>query len=143
MEGSTPRAAHVRLAQVLLIALMVVGSLALWVVIPVFWIWLASRLQKGSSPTLGPYLLVLFGIPVSMVIVGKILTNLNGLYSRVTGKDHHVRVRMPWNQSMRGERTITRAPRTVLDVVMVISVGSAAFVFLIWFFFFAHATLPG
>ena len=79
MEGSTPTAANVRLAQVLLIALMVVGSLALWVVIPVFWIWLASRLQEGSSPTLGPYLLVLFGIPISMVIVGTLLANLNCL----------------------------------------------------------------
>jgi hypothetical protein len=143
MEGSTPRAANVRLAQVLLIALMVVGSLALWVVIPVFWIFLASRLQKGSEPTLGPYLLVLAGIPISMVIVGKLLSKLNAVYSSVTGKDHHVTVRMPWNQSMRDGRQPTRAPRTVLDVVMVISVASAGFVFLIWFFFFAHATLPG
>ncbi len=52
-----------------------------------------------------------------------------------------VRVRMPWHRSMRGEDD-SRAPRSVLDVVMVISVSGALLVFAGWFFFFAGSPLP-
>ena len=53
-----------------------------------------------------------------------------------------VRVRMPWHRSLRGEEE-GRAPQQILDVVMVISVMSAGFVFLVWFLFFAGSSLPG
>jgi hypothetical protein len=42
---------------------------------------------------------------------------------------------------MRGERGSTR-PRTVLDVVMVWSVGVAVVVMGFWFFFIAGSSLP-
>jgi len=42
----------------------------------------------------------------------------------------------------RGERAPQRRT-TVLELVMMISVGLALFVFAVWFFFFAHASLPG
>ena len=51
-----------------LILLMAVGSVFLWIGVPVGWLYLASRMVKTSQPTLGPYLLVIFGIPVTMVI---------------------------------------------------------------------------
>ena len=127
---------------VALIALMVVGSLLLWIGIPVGWIFLASRMVKSSQPQMGPYAMVLFGIPISMVIVGKGLSKLNQVYGDVTGTTPHVNVQVPWLRSMRGERESHR-PRTVLDVVMVVSVASAVFVMAIWFFFFAGSSLPG
>ena len=145
MEGSAPQApltGSTRAAQVALIALMAIGSIALWIVIPVGWIWIASQMQKGSQPSLGPYLMVLFGVPISMVIMGKMLSKLNRVYANVTGKDYHVKVQMPWHKSMRGERDVGR-PRTVLDVVMVISVLTAGAAFGIWFFVFAGSSLPG
>jgi hypothetical protein len=126
----------------LLLLGMVLGSLALWIAIPLFWIWLASHLQSGSQPSLGPYLLVLVGIPVSMVIVGKLLGRLNRIYAEVTGTAATVRVRAPWHRSLRGERDSGR-PRTVLDVVMVTSVSVALIAFAIWFFVFAGSSLPG
>ena len=145
MEGRTPPApvsGSVRVAQVALIALMALGSLALWIVIPIGWIWIASQMQEDSAPSLGPYLLILFAIPISMVIVGKALSKLNQVYSNVTGKDHHVRIHLPWNQSLRGDSTKDR-PRTVLDIVMVVSVASAGLAFAVWFFVFAGSSLPG
>jgi hypothetical protein len=42
---------------------------------------------------------------------------------------------------MRGEDD-SRPPRSVLDVVMVISVSVAATAMAIWFFFFAGSSLP-
>ena len=131
-----------KLAALILILLMIVGSLVLWIGIPVGWIVLASHLTDTSAPTLGPYVLVIFGIPVSMFLFGRFLYRLNALYGDVTGNTPHVQARSAWLKSMRGERENTR-PRTVLDVVMIASVSVAVVAFLIWFLFFAGSSLPG
>jgi len=129
-------------AALFLIFLMAAGSVSLWLVIPVAWIYLASHIVKTTQPTLGPYVLILFGVPISMFIVGKLLYRLNGVYERLTGQASEVRVQLPWHRSMRGERAPQRRT-TVLELVMMISVSLALVVFGIWFFFFAHASLPG
>jgi hypothetical protein len=126
---------------VALIALMAIGSVVMWVVNPVFWLWLASHLEQSSQPGFGPYVLVLLGIPLTMLVVGKGLSQLNAAYGRLTGTTPQVRVKMPWMRSLRGERESGR-PRTVLDVVMVCSVSVAVIAFGIWFFGFAGSSLP-
>ena len=126
-----------RISAVVLIALMAVGSISLWLGIPVAWIYLASRLVDSSQPTMGPYVMVLVGIPVSMVVVGKLLSKLNRVYGSVTHTTPSVRVRSPWMRSMRDGRDVGQ-PRTILDVVMVISVTLALTCFGIWFFLFAE-----
>lgn len=125
------------LVAVVLIALMAVGSVALWLGVPVAWIYLASQLVDSSQPSMGPYVMVLGGIPVTMVVVGKVLSKLNRVYGSVTHTTPEVRVRAPWHRSMRDGRDVGH-PRTVLDVVMVISVSLALTCFGIWFFFFAE-----
>jgi hypothetical protein len=130
-----------RAAAVVLIAVMVVGSLLMWIGAPLFWLWLGSQLQSGSQPTLGPYVLVLVGVVVSMVILGKLLSQLDRLYARVMHADTAVRVRLPWHRSMRGERTSGR-PTRVVDIVMVASVSSALLLFGAWFFLLAGSSLP-
>lgn len=125
----------------LLILLMAIGSIAMWIVVPIFWIWLAGKMQQTSQPSLGPYLLILFGIPITMVVVAKILSQLNALYGRVTGQAPRVRMQMPWHKSMRGERE-ERKQATVLDIVMLVSVSIALVAFTIWFFAFAGSSLP-
>mgnify|MGYP006161112473 CR=1 FL=1 len=130
------------LAKVALIALMAIGSIFLWIGIPVGWLWIGSQIQSDSGQaSFGLYLGVLVGIIVSMVVVGRFLSGLNGAYGRLAGSEM-VRVRMPWHRSLRGEDE-GRAPRQILDVVMVISVMSAGFVFMVWFLFFAGSSLPG
>ena len=129
-------------AKVALIGLMAVGSIFLWIGIPLGWLWIGSQIQSDSGQaSFGLYLGVLVGIIVSMVAIGKLLWSLNGVYGRLTGSEV-VRVRMPWHRSLRGEQE-GRQPRQILDVVMVISVASAGFAFLIWFLFFAGSSLPG
>jgi hypothetical protein len=130
-----------RLAAVLLIALMAIGSVLLWLGIPLGWLYLVSRLVDSSEPSMGPYVLVLVGIPASMVIVGKLLSKLNRAYGELTHSASSQRTRTPWLKSMRGERDAAR-PRTVLDVVMVWSVAVALVCFGIWFFVFAGSSLP-
>jgi hypothetical protein len=132
-----------KFAQVMLIGLMALGSVLLWVANPLFWLWLGSRIQEHQGAGFGPYLLVLGGIAVTMAVVGKGLGSLNRVYGELTGVTPTVRVQMPWHRSMRGERDEdARPPRSVLDVVMVISVSVALLVFGIWFFLFAGSSLP-
>jgi hypothetical protein len=129
------------LAAVLLILLMGIGSIAMWLVVPIGLVYLASQLQDSSQPSLGPYLVVIFGLPIGMVIIGKLLGSLDRYYHRVTGTERDVRVQLPWMKSMRGERDSTR-PFRMLNVVMVISFSLAAICFGIWFFFFAGSSIP-
>jgi hypothetical protein len=126
---------------IFLIALMAIGSVGLWLVIPLAWIYAVSHMVKTTQPTLAPYLAILVGVPVSMFVWGKLLYRLNGAYERVTGQSREVRVQLPWHRSMRGERTTGRQT-TVLELVMMISVSAALVAFGIWFFFFAGSSLP-
>jgi hypothetical protein len=130
-----------RLVAALLIALMAVGSILLWLGIPVGWLYLVSRMVSSSQPSMGPYVLVLVGIPASMVVVGKVLAKLNRAYGQLTDTTPSGRVRNPWMKSLRGERDSGRS-RTILDVVMVWSVALALLCFAIWFFVFAGSSLP-
>jgi hypothetical protein len=125
----------------LLIGLMAVGSVLLWIGVPVGWLYLASKLTDSSQPTMGPYVLVIVGIPATMIVVGKALAALDRTYGRVTGAAPGTRVQAPWHRSMRGDRRSTR-PRSVLDVVMVCSVALAVACFALWFFVFAGSSLP-
>jgi hypothetical protein len=125
----------------LLIALMAIGSVLLWLGIPVGWLYLVSRLVRSSQPSMGPYVLVLVGIPVSMIVVTKVLSRLDRLYGAVMGVERAGRVRTSWMRSVRGERGSGRRG-TVLDVVMVWSVGLALLCFAVWFFAFAGSSLP-
>jgi hypothetical protein len=120
---------------------MVLGSLMLWIGAPLFWVWLGSQLQDSSQPSLGPYLLVLAGVVVSMVVIAKLLSRLDRLYARITSREATARVRMPWHRSLRGERTSGR-PTRVVDVVMVASVSAALALFGLWFFLLAGSSLP-
>jgi hypothetical protein len=141
-KPSVVEAGSRRLAGVFLILLMAIGSIAMWLVVPVGLVYLASQLQNSSQPSLGPYLVVIFGLPIGMVIIGKLLGKLDRYYHRVTGTEQNVRVQVPWMKSMRGERESGR-PFRMLNVVMVVSVSLAGLCFGIWFFLFAGSSLPG
>ncbi len=126
-----------KVVAILLIALMAVGSILMWLGVPFLWIYGVSQSVESSQPQMGPYVLLLFGIPASMVVVGKLLGRLNRIYGEVTDTTPEVKVVLPWHRSMRGERDAGH-PRTILDVVMVLSVAMAMTLMGIWFFFFAE-----
>ena len=141
-KPSIVEASSRRVAGFFLIILMAIGSIAMWLVVPVGLVYLASQLQDSSQPSLGPYLVVIFGLPIGMVVIGKLLGKLDRYYHKVTGTEREVRVQMPWMKSMRGERDTGR-PFRMLNVVMVVSVSLAGLCFGIWFFLFAGSSLPG
>jgi MFS family permease len=132
---------HRHLAGVLLVLLMAAGSIVMWLISPVAWLWIASRMTSSSQPSIGPYLLVLVGMVITAVVIGKLLGSVNRAHLRVTGRLDDRREHATWNRSMRDGRKSSR-DRGVLDQVMLISVSAALVVFGIWFFGFAGSSLP-
>ena len=125
------------LAATFLVALMAIGSIAMWLVTPVFWLWLASQIASSSQPSLGIYMLVLVGIVASMVVLGKILGWLNRTHQQLTGRIPARREQTVWLKSMRAERDNTRE-HGVLGLVMAWSVSTALLLIGIWFLLFAE-----
>jgi hypothetical protein len=133
-----------------LIALMLVGALALWVGDPVLWMWITSRLQSGTQAKMGPYALMLVGIVLTAVVIGKALSRLNRYYGEVTGTAPTVKIVLPWRRSMRdvrhggGDDDDGRVPVSLLDVVMVVAVVIGLIALAAWFVIVEPAPpLPG
>ena len=128
-------------AAVGLVALMAIGSVVMWLGVPIGLIYLASKVADSPNPSAGPYLLVIIGLPVGMAIVGKGLGWLDRRHQRLTRPGDEEVHRAPWLQSMRGDRKVQRRGG-VLDRVMIISVSIAVVLFAIWFFAFAGSSAP-
>jgi hypothetical protein len=135
--------AHRHAGGAILVLLMALGSVVMWLVVPIGWLWVGSHMTKSTQPSVGPYLLVLAGTIVSMIVIGKGLGALNRMHMRVTGRLRDKREQAAWLKSMRGERRGVPNDRGVLDGVMMISVAIALVLFGIWFFAFAGSSLPG
>lgn len=125
-----------------LVLLMAAGSVVMWVGLPLGLIWLASALTDSSQPSMGPYLLILIGLPLGMFVIGKLLGTLDRAHGRITGRTADRPRRAAWLQSMRDERGPRRRQRSVLDTVMIVSVLAALVVGGIWFLAFAGSPLP-
>jgi hypothetical protein len=123
------------------VLLMAIGSVLMWLGVPLGLIYAASQLSDTSNPSLGPYLLVLIGLPLGMALIGKGLGALDRLHTRITGAETD-QYRPGWTRSLRGESTVSRRGG-VLDRVMIVSVAIALVAFAVWFFAFAGSSLPG
>ena len=126
----------------LLVALMAIGSIAMWLGVPAGLIYAASQVADSPDPSVGPYLLIALGLPVGMGLIGWLLGRLNRMHARVTGSADERPQQATWLRSMRGERGSTRQTG-VLERVMVVSVGLALLAMAVWFFAFAGSSLPG
>ena len=129
---------------------MVVGSFAVWIGNPMLWLWITARLQSGTQASMGPYALMILGITLTAVAIGKGLTRINRLYAEVTGTAPTVRVIVPWRRSLRDARhgpaddDDARVPVALLDVVMVVTVLIAVAALVAWFIIVQPAPpLPG
>ena len=128
-------------AAIALVALMALGSVVMWIGVPLALVYLASKIADTPNPSLGPYLVIIIGLPIGMALVGKGLGALNRAHIRLTGAEVD-EYRPGWTRSLRGERQESRRGG-VLDRVMIVSVAVAALLFAVWFFGFAGSSLPG
>jgi hypothetical protein len=72
---------HPRLLTGLLVAAMAIGSLALWIAIPVAWLWLPRHLEPAGTR----FLVTIIGCTGTMVAAGWALYRLEASYIRTTG----------------------------------------------------------
>lgn len=120
-----------RLAGATTVCGMVLGSIALWIANPAFWLWLTSRLQS-TQVRMGPYVLMLVGILFTAIACAKGLGALDRRYLRIKGTNV-IYLHLPWARGLGGEHEKQLRPVTVLDVVMVLSVLVAVIAFSTWF----------
>lgn len=121
--------------------LMLLAALSLWSVIPLVWLWIGSQLTDSQFPSMGPYLVVLFGAIASIILVAWVLGRLNEVYIRLTGARDVGPIRMGWMKSL--SDGIGSRPPTLIEVVIIGSVLIAFIAFLAWFFILAGSPLPG
>ena len=129
------------LAAGIVVIAMLVAALSLWTVIPLAWVYIGSRLSDTQFPSGGPYMVVLVGIVVSILLIAWLLGRLNRVYVRITGTNAMAPIRPAWLKSMRDAPTRPQGP-TVLEAVIVGSVVLAALAMGAWFFILAGSPLP-
>ncbi|HEY2637221.1 MAG TPA: hypothetical protein VGI54_07535 [Solirubrobacteraceae bacterium] len=130
-----------RFAGLILILVMALGSVVMWLGIPIGLIYAASRVSESGDPNMGVYVGLAVAIPALMFTMAKILGRIDRLYAEVMGTADDRPVRANWMRSMRAERG-SQHRTTVLDVVMIISVGLALLLMAAWFLLFAGSSLP-
>jgi hypothetical protein len=107
----------------LLVAIMFLGSLALWIGVPLGWLWIASQVQ-GATGSLGAALgVAAFGTVVSVALCVVVLGWLSAKHREL--------------RAHRGQEDLGQLP---LEVVMVCSAGLALAGFVTWFLLFAGAS---
>jgi hypothetical protein len=127
-------------ASVIFVA-MLFAALSLWTVLPLTWVYIGSKVSKTQFPAEAPYVVVIVGLIVSIVIVAWLISRLNRLYVEITGTNRLGPMRPAWMRSVRD----TSAPvstTTVVEAVLMGSVMLAACALSVWFFFLAGTPLP-
>lgn len=117
-----PRAVD-RVAAAFLLALLVAGSLALWVAVPAAVLKALTPLSESTAYHLG---VGLIGVPAAMIVFALGLFWVNGLYLRVTGH---------WRVDEDGAPRRLRGP---LEPILLWSLLVAVVAIGVWFFALAE-----
>jgi hypothetical protein len=125
-----------------LIVLMVLGSLMLWLAVPVAWLWVASHIDDSLEASFKAYAAVAIGVPATMLIMFALLRRLDDAHQRLTGAVETKKLAPAWRRSLSEERDL-HAPTSALDIILAGTAIAAAIALAIWFFFFAGSSLPG
>jgi hypothetical protein len=132
------RAAGTRLLEYTLAVGIFLGSLALWIAVPVGSLWLASLIGDDAQTVVLSALII---CPIAMLVCGLGLSAMYGAYLRVSDS-HATRDRTAWLGSLSGDRGRRRARRPVLDFSLTFSAGTALVLLLVWFLFLAENYSP-
>jgi bacteriorhodopsin len=108
---------------VLLLLMMFVGSLVLWVGVPLAWLYIGSQIQAATD-SIGTALgVMMLGVLVSIALLVPLLAWLNR---------KHI--------EMREARGLESHGQTALEAVLVVSAGFAIVGFGAWFFLFSGSS---
>jgi hypothetical protein len=101
---------------------MILGSIVLWVVTPLVWLWIGSQIENSAS--LGTALAAMFaGAVLTITLIARVLSRLSNVYRQI-----HI------------ERGLPDPGHAMLEAVLVVSAGLTLIVFGLWFLVFAGAS---
>ena len=129
---------RVRTRGTVLVMGMILCAVSVWTVSPLLWLWIASQMDAGSSPSMGAIGVVIVGVALTTVAIGKCIAVLNARYRDLHGTKATIKLHLPWLRSMRGERPHERGGEvelTVLDVILISSIFIAVGLFEAWYLF--------
>jgi hypothetical protein len=130
--------------RLLLVSLMVIVTMNIWTGSPLLALWIGSRVQPPSGPSMLAVGVAAVSLAVFSYALVKLLAQLDAAYGRLTGRHSTVRRHVPWLRSMRGERPHpTRHVRELaaLEVVLVTTVVIVVALFEVWFFFYSSSPI--
>jgi hypothetical protein len=137
--GSMTATMNSRLSAMALAAVIVVGSLVLWIGVPYGSFWLAARV---TSDSVRGVLFALVAIPVAMAGGAWALYRVNSVYEGLRGEPARRASPPAWRQSLGERRDVRRAnPPRLIDITMTGSAIAALVLLFVWFFFFADMRL--
>ena len=108
---------------VLLLAMMFVGSLVLWVGVPLAWLYIGSQIQAATDSIGTAIGVMMLGVLVSIAVLVPFLAWLNR---------KHI--------EMREARGLESHGQTALEAVLVVSAAVALVGFSAWFFLFSGSS---
>jgi hypothetical protein len=120
-----------------LVALMALGSLALWIALPAAWLWVTRDMDSFATR----FLIVLAGCVITMVSAGVLLYRVEAVYFRAIGRA------TPDVEPPRYLRTVAeeRQPRrglTLLEIFLVVSALVGLLALVAWWAFLADSPNP-
>ena len=134
-----------RLELIGLNAVMSLAAINLWTGAPLLALWIGSRLQPDTQPTMSSVFLVAFLLALFCAALVWALGRLSYAYDRARGHKPPPRQQAPWMRSMRGERAKDlkrERPTSPTEKIMIAVVVLAVLCFEFWFFFLASSPLP-
>ncbi|HZU61046.1 MAG TPA: hypothetical protein VE983_08775 [Solirubrobacteraceae bacterium] len=120
-------------------------SVNLWTGGPLLALWVGSRVQAAvGQVSMGAVAATVGVLIAETYVLYRALAFLTVRYNEAIGRQA-TRHQHPWLKPMSGERRSeeVRQPLTAVERIVVVTVVLAVMVFELWFFFFAHYSLPG
>jgi hypothetical protein len=120
-------------------------SINLWTGGPLLALWVGSRVQAAVGElSMSAVAATIGALAVETYVLYRALAFLTFRYDQVIGRTRP-RAQAAWLKPMSGERRSesVRQPLSAVERIVVVVVVLAVLVFEIWFFFFAHLSLPG
>jgi hypothetical protein len=119
-------------------------SVNLWTGGPLLALWVGSRVQSAVGQlSMGAVAATVGVLILETFLLYKMLAYLSVRYDEAIGRETP-RHQLPWLKPMSGERRVTEVqrPLTAVERIVIVTVVVAVLVFEVWFFFFAHYSLP-
>ncbi len=128
------------LAASLIFIAMLIAALSLWTALPLSWLYIGSKVSKTQFPAETPYMVVIVGLILSIILVAWLIARLNRLYIIITGTNRLAPMRPAWMRSMR-DSSAPPGTTTVVEAVLMGSVLLAALALSCWFFLLAGSPI--